>query len=346
MLGFKPQPLNYSAQAEAALRKLAPLAVADGNSDEARIMVWMADQIRDAVHFVMPEDGRIFNDSLKGIEGEAAHLPFPKITLEYFSDQDPGLSTEGRPLYKATRRVLLAIEMSFQELLVLARNLYPVALPQRYIDVISTTFRDGVIFVTGVFFLECEVPLWSPCYAGWLLPMKGWDEVEQSNKIEPLSKVSAGARGIVGRPFPIFIRAWMEMMDNMGMEMTDRHIANDIGVESGVILELIEALSCSNVKIGTLQAAKPNVNARRIRDGKLPLYETKILTVNVSPKSHKEARGSLDGERASPGEHLRRGHIQSYNTRSGRVNLWKQSITVAAGSPRAIKKSYKVKKGF
>jgi hypothetical protein len=75
------------------------------------------------------------------------------------------------------------------------------------------------------------------------------------------------------------------------------------------------------------------------------LYETKILTVNVSPRSHKEVRGPLEEARASPGEHLRRGHIQSYNTREGKVNLWKQSITVAAGSPRAIKKSYKLKKG-
>jgi len=112
-LGFKPQPLNYSAQAEAALRGLAVRA----NTEDASIMIWLADQIRDAVHFVMPEDGRIFDDKFKGIRNTKARLPFPRITLEYFSDRDPGVSTEGKPLYKATRRVLLAMELTAKELL-------------------------------------------------------------------------------------------------------------------------------------------------------------------------------------------------------------------------------------
>ena len=123
MLSFKSQPLNYSAQAEAELRRLAPFARANGGcGDEAGVMLWLADQIRDAVHFVMPEDGRIFDDRFKGIQGAEAHLPFSSITLEYQAMQDPGLSTEGKPLYKATKRVLLAMEMSAESLLDLAKK--------------------------------------------------------------------------------------------------------------------------------------------------------------------------------------------------------------------------------
>ena len=136
----------------------------------------------------------------------------------------------------------------------------------------------------------------------------------------------------------------MDMVDNMGQEMTDRYTANDIGVEAFVVLELIEALSCKNVRIDTLQVTKPNVNARRVRDGKLPLYETKILTVDVSPKKLGKARGPLEEARTPPREHLRRGHIQTYHTREGPSNLWKQSLTVAVGNEGAIKKSYKIKK--
>lgn len=124
-LGLKPQPLNYSAQAEAALRKLAPFTVKNGYPDEADIMLWMADKIRDAVHFVMPEDGYIFDDKFRGIQGAEARLPFPLITLEYQATKDPGISADGKPLYRATRRVLLAIEMSAEELLITARRFLP-----------------------------------------------------------------------------------------------------------------------------------------------------------------------------------------------------------------------------
>ena len=349
MLGFKSQPLNYSAQAESELRKLAPLAVANGNPDEADIMIWLANQIRDAVHFVMPEDGRIFDDRFKGIQGAMARLPFPLITLEYQSVQDPGMSTEGKPLYKATKRVLIAMELSAEGLLDLAKRFFKgIPLPEKYTSQMPTAFPDGVIFVTGLFYIDYEgLPVWSPCYAAWLLPVKGWDQVDASKAIKPLrtrDQESVAELSVSGRPFPVFWRAWTEMVDRMGQEMTDRYIANDIGAEAIVVLELIEALNCRNVKVSTLQSVKPAVNARRVRDGKLPLYETKILTVDVSDRKPGKPRGPLEEARASPGEHLRRGHTQSYNTREGKVWLWKQDIVASVGNPRAIKKIYKVKR--
>ena len=350
-LGFKPQALNYSAQAESALRKLAPFAVANGRGDEAEIMIWLADQIRDAVHFAMPEDGRIFDDKFRGILGAQARLPFPKITLEYQAVQDPGISTEGKPLYKATRRVLLAMELSAEELLTTVKGFFKgIPLPAKYSSQLLDAFPDGVILVMGVFYIAFEggAPLWSPSYAAWLLPVKGWDEHDPTKAIQPLRErdpSSVAELGVSGRPLPIFWRSWMEMVDRMGQEMTDRYIANDIGSEAFVVLELIEALNCRNVRVSTLQSARPNVNARRVRDGKLPLYETKILTVDVSPRKIGRERGPLDEARASPGEHLRCGHSQRYITKEGPVWIWKQDTVVSVGNPRVIKKSYKIKKG-
>ena len=193
MLGFKSQPLNYSAQAENELRKLAPLAVANGNRDEADIMIWLANQIRDAVHFVMPEDGRIFDDRFRGIQGSTARLPFPLITLEYQAVQDPGMSTEGKPLYKATKRVLIAMELSAEGLLGLAKRFFKgIPLPEKYTSQMLAAFPDGVIFVTGLFYIDYEgMPVWSPCYAAWLLPVKGWDQLtlrRPSNPYGPETK--------------------------------------------------------------------------------------------------------------------------------------------------------------
>ena len=307
-------------------------------------MIWLADQIRDAVHFIMPEDGRVFDDKFKGIRGSQAHLPFPRIALEYYSNVEPGISTEGQQLYKATRRVILAMELTAEELVSLAQRFFRgVRLPTSYVDKISAAFPDGVIFVTGVFYIPdyaaSFAEAWSPCYAGWLLPVKGWDEFNRQHIILPLREYDPNAIGIAGRPLPIFWRAWMDMVDRMGQEMTDRYMANDIGVEAFVVLELVEALTCSNVGIGTIQSVKPGVNARRVRDGKLPLYETKILTI-TAPNTTKQLWTPLGGTHASPQLHLRRGHIRMIP--AGRP-VWVQAHSV--GTKGGVKKTYKIKKG-
>jgi hypothetical protein len=130
----------------------------------------------------------------------------------------------------------------------------------------------------------------------------------------------------------------MEMVDRMGSEMMDRYIANDIGAEAFCVLELIEALTCSNVNISTIQIPKPGVNERRLRDGKIPLYDTKILTL-TAPNTTKQRGETLGGTHASPRTHLRRGHIRVVP--SG-FSVWVQAHSV--GREGGIKKSYKIKK--
>lgn len=101
------------------------------------------------------------------------------------------------------------------------------------------------------------------------------------------------------------------------------------------VLELCEALSCSNVTHEPIEKINHGVNARRVRDGKLPLYETRCLVINVSKSA---ASQTGDGSHASPRQHLRMGHVRRLN--SG--NVWVNSCVVGTPKNGVIEKSYEV----
>lgn len=101
--------------------------------------------------------------------------------------------------------------------------------------------------------------------------------------------------------------------------------------------EMLEALQCKNVKEGIQQQYSPS-NDKRIKQGKLPIYETKILTIDTSySASGRKEAGS--GTHASPRQHLRRGHIR----RLPSGNIWINSCVVGDPSKGTIHKQYRVK---
>lgn len=103
------------------------------------------------------------------------------------------------------------------------------------------------------------------------------------------------------------------------------------------ILEFIEALSCTNVE-QTIHQEASQKNAQRIKSGKLPIYETKVLTIKASePKNNKQ--GLSTGTHASPRQHLRRGHIRRIET----GNIWVNACVVGSKENGIINKSYNVR---
>jgi hypothetical protein len=103
------------------------------------------------------------------------------------------------------------------------------------------------------------------------------------------------------------------------------------------IVEFLEALSCHNVYTEPLAVIDEKKNERRIKQGKVPLYETKILVVDTKPKEvDPNWKG---GSHASPRQHLRRGHIRRYATH----NIWINNTIVGKSENGKIDKSYAVK---
>jgi hypothetical protein len=123
--------------------------------------------------------------------------------------------------------------------------------------------------------------------------------------------------------------------DRKGRDIMD----DQASPQTHAVLELVEALSCSNVHHEILQPAS-SANARRIRAGKLPIYETRVLTVDVPGKAGTGIGKGAVGERAGPREHLRRGHIR--RLQDGR-KVWVSAAVIGAGNAGKIDKTYRIR---
>jgi len=122
-----------------------------------------------------------------------------------------------------------------------------------------------------------------------------------------------------------------------------QRVSSDIAQEATVVLEFIEAMSCSNVSSDIVQRKlKSGAAAKRARAGKLPIFEMRALTVTLPGKSQVSgsATVAIGGGRASPRQHLRRGHIRRLD--SGK-RVWVQAAVVGASNSGVITKKYVVK---
>jgi hypothetical protein len=130
------------------------------------------------------------------------------------------------------------------------------------------------------------------------------------------------------------IKACPEIFDHLA-ESGEWDISTDISSDCGAVMELLEALSCRNVSTANHQDAS-QANARRIKDGKIPIYETKMLVINTQDTLTSKA--GIGYSHASPRQHLRRGHIRRLE--SG--NIWVNSCVVGDPNKGSINKQYSV----
>ena len=120
-------------------------------------------------------------------------------------------------------------------------------------------------------------------------------------------------------------------------EIEENHGRNRIDSICTCLFGLIEALNCKNVSTVNAQNASTK-NEKRIKAGKIPFYETKMLVINAhSVLSNKT--DDISGTRASPRQHLRRGHIR----RLASGNIWINSFLAGDATKGTITKSYTVK---
>ena len=105
-------------------------------------------------------------------------------------------------------------------------------------------------------------------------------------------------------------------------------------------LELCEALSCSNVESEPIEQIDARKNAKRIKQGKVPLYETRRLVVKASKRpSRRDGASDGDSARSTPREHLRRGHIRRLDETR---RIWVNACVVGSRERGVIEKRYSV----
>lgn len=260
---------NYAAQAERDLRNFAA-----SSSDEsvARMAIGIADDIKESVHFIVPDVGERDSDEVSlwgdgeliGLQGKPLHLPFKKITIENEYLAKKGYDAYGDESWKA---------------------------------VYVATESDGVIYITALFNNEYKEGSFELDASITHLTVMASDELDQKHH---------------------------------------EYLVNHSGVEMEVLL-LLEVLSLGNVTTSNCQE-RSTKNHKRVKAGKLPIYETKMLVIG---SNHSESSGpsNVTGSHASPRQHLRRGHVR----RLPGGNVWIKPCVIGNGSNGVIDKTYIVK---
>lgn len=338
---------TFAAQAERRVQDIltAFRAVeADDLADDMMLLSHISDVIKAAQHFVLPDKGLLMNDEARGAVGLPLRLPHPAITLSYvLSDAPRGeeqVAEPGRMI--VGKHLIVAQEQELDE------NLLSLVPPQ-YRDSFRIHLGQTVIVAAQLRELGPSTSDldWTATPFGWILP-------------PTLERAPYSAKGDVravsvdvytGVPFAF--RPGMLQNGGASKAAQARGVSKEqalldfMGEATAimvVVLEVLEALACSNVHAERNRSTPPAVNARRIRDGKTPLYDDWVLTIDA-PTALDEAtgeplpRGAQSG-RASPRQHLRRGHIRIYKATGKRV--WINAMVVSAGSDGTVTKTYRL----
>lgn len=316
--------LNYTASAIDSLLAAQKAGRLASSGIEARGIAWLVDCLQKAVKFMLPdmrEDALIAETDISRAM-ELVRLPYPIIAIEYKVGGEWG----GSDLeVAAPRRIALCFAPSSPMLD--DSQLFPV------LD--SRDDLDG-IYVMSIFEVDGS-GLWFCVPALVFVSSSG--KKERGSSFGVLEHQQRAGWGIRNRliPFPLkslwksYADAWSSPDDVAAA------ISSDVGDEVRTATAFCQVLNCSNVQIETL-AVSESVNRRRVRKGKRPLYEYRVLTIDITT-TRKVGSSVEESGRASPRQHLRRGHIR----RMGDKVVWVNASLV--GNHGRIEKAYRIKGG-
>lgn len=339
---------NYAAQAEKGLLQYADRLLKNGKtmgqdfSLDHYFIHELSKGIGRAMHFVLPDSGRVFNDGLRGISGELIRLPYPEITIEYYTATD-NQKIDGGATIPVEKRVIYAAEIDlklFEKAIAPIGNFFGDKAGKNAEKIAEFhKNRDNQVFihVAAAFFTD---GIWTPCMSIFRLA-QDWDE-SSNRPVSPLKPITENQHGnkIYGGLGFLCPNLANLIAEEVGEEYMLRGAAHDITGEVSAMLELCEALSCTNVEAIIHQSANHKINSKRVKAGKLPIYETKVLTIKPN-RDIRETRSTFGYERNGPRQHLRRGHIRRL---SSGENTWVQSCVVGSLLKGHIDKSYEVKR--
>lgn len=316
---------NFATAAENALTKLRKKFLAEhiGKTEDIDGIDLFLSIIKNAIHFSMPDDGKIVDDELRGIRNNLIRLPFENITIEYHVS-----SVSPNPLWNNEPGIPV------KDILILAKEL-DVNTVKKWSPDRSLGKSNKVLFISYCFKIDGE---WLPYPFAGLVP-GNWDDIAEADYDFCKSESGNKAQKFLTMVVPIIPSQCLKMIDHVGsMAKMLAFASHDLGGEIRTTLELVEALSCSNVSHEPRSIISKSVNSKRIRSGKAPFYESRILVVKSSHAESDDVTKKRDCERSSPKQHLRRGHIR----RLPNSNVWINSCLVGNRNNGFIHKSYKV----
>ena len=331
--------LNYAAQVEKSLKEHFSRAshgdwieISSGydmqDLDNA-VSLFYAETINKSVHFVLPEDGIIFDDELKGIKDTELKLPYDRVTLEYRITGKKYNDNQIKNI-EFNKRLLLAEKVSKSTMFNIIQH------STDHVKELEKIYSDENIFVTNYLFIDDQ---WIPNALGYIIPC-AWEstKIEKPEKIYNLYTSNPKTK-VPFEPVIIYAGRYKKQKEKYGVEKTEYLWSFATIPDIRALLEFCEALSCVNVKSDIIQHENKAINIKRQKNNKLPLYETRILTLTLPTKSREKSVSNESQDRRSPRQHLRRGHIRRLDDKR---KIWVNSCVVGKSEDGIIDKTYNI----
>jgi len=335
-LGYKQIP-HYCTHAMESFAELTTF-MPEKLGIPADLELLLCDLLRDSIKFILPDNGYLFDDhDYKPSMFDLLRLPYPICALEFTAT--PELYAEQSGLAQSGKRIALCFDPNalapaqVARLTRLSGQNFLALVPERCIAVMAVFEVDGIWSVSvGVVLINLDED--RP------MAVKGVPE-EMSEladrvaaRLKSVKTVTTHALPATFVPFPR--RAAMVGQD---LETAVESLCIDTIDEVRTTYEFLAAINCSNV--GTVAVPAPKVlNDRRRKKGRPLFYPYKVLNL-FAPATNGKGKG--DGTHASPGAHLRRGHIRRLGERSDFKTLWINAMMVNARPGEPVSTVYKVK---
>lgn len=338
------QPMNYCTHAieafEGLIAKIEKSAMQDVSSD---IEMFYVDMLQRAMKFMLPAGGRILDDEdYSPNKFDLLNLPFPVCALEFEAGDDRFVPESG--LAESNKRIALAFdphalsaELTRLFVRLIGDSRVFDRLPKKALCVaavfeVSTQSVPGRMWVgsTGCVAIDLENDRPRPTNT---------EELDEAFllAIDPQRRKKPTRHALTAVAYPFVSRMLSAGLTDRS-EM-DKIVLVDTVDEISVAYNFLAALNCSNVGHQKLPASA-KLNAKRVRNGRMPLFDYHVLDIEVISGSRPESKPGMGGAHSSPRTHLRRGHIRRLESRS----IWINATVVNPGHSPMLNKDYRIRR--
>ncbi len=325
------QTLNYSTHAiedlRAAAARMAP-AFRQTKVQTLRI----AELIDQAVKFILPDNGDLVElTKIDEVSLGMFRLPFPLTVLEAPFPPGGALVEEGLMKEVAsTKRITLAWDETFA-----AKSGF------------APDFKEEGVYVLSVYYSD-DSRQWLAAPLGLFIPLDnnvrtlgtnlgtGPDALMTQHLLS--TEASTTKSSLLDANYFLVLPQIAELLsEEMGHDAALARMQLDVRDEMLTAYGFCLTVNCVNIGVATI-AAPEKLNAKRVRNGKPPLYEYKVLDL-PEPKAHQATGYRLDGSRNAPRTHLRRGHPRKLP--DGRLTFVRAAV-IGASNLGTLLKDYRV----
>lgn len=264
--------MNFSTHALEEMKRWSKrFADLDRTPDALAVEVY-SKALKNSVKFLLPPNGEVGVELKDSTCFKFVKLPYPVVAFEYTMKNDKLLLPSQTP---CSQRIAIAMTPEYY-----CASLK--SLVYGLVDGKDDTFKRGDIIIITLVYDEVS-KIWVPSFTGLIL------DVNTAVVASDLGKYSVGV-------VPLCTQSIDAMATKVGVSFDKMvsDIAADMTDEVRVVINALACLNAKNVKQVSVPAPE-KLNAKRIRNGKTPFFEYRVLDIFLGDAVRKLPSG--DGKR-------------------------------------------------